>query len=193
MMNEFLDEGDALFLASSMPVRDADSFFAPSSPNVPVGANRGASGIDGTISSACGFARGIARPTTLIIGDIAFLHDLNSLNLAAQSSPPLTIIVVNNNGGGIFHFLPVAKATPHFEKYFATPHGLHFGKAADMFGLPYYHPATPDDFAAAYRKARDAGRPAVIEMSGDRRENFEQHQLIRSRLPAYLMTKRRSG
>jgi 2-succinyl-5-enolpyruvyl-6-hydroxy-3-cyclohexene-1-carboxylate synthase len=62
-----------------------------------------------------------------------------------------------------------------------------------VFGLPYSHPATRDDFAATYQKARAAGRSAVIEISGDRKENFEQHELIRSRLPAYLLTKRRIG
>ncbi len=192
-LSGMLDEGDAVFLASSMPVRDADTFFTSSSHNIPVGANRGASGIDGTIASACGFAQGAGKPTTLIIGDLAFLHDLNSLTLAAASAHPVTIILVNNDGGGIFHFLPVADTTPRFEKFFATPHGLHFGETAELFGLPYYRPTTPDDFAAAYRKARGGGRSAVIEISADRRENFEQHQLIRSRLPAYLMTKRRSG
>jgi len=193
MMSSLIEEGEALYLSNSMPVRDADTFFASSSHNVATGANRGASGIDGTIASACGFARGIGKPTTLIIGDVAFLHDLNSLAIAAKSAPPVIIILVNNDGGGIFHFLPVANATHHFEKFFATPHGLHFGKAAELFGLPYYHPAMPDDFAADYHKVRSAGRSALIEISGDRRENFEQHELIRSRLPAYLMTKRRSG
>lgn len=193
MLGELLDDDDALYVSSSMPVRDADTFFVSSSNRTPVGANRGASGIDGVIASACGFAHGIGKPTTLIIGDLAFLHDLNSLALAAGSANPLIIVLINNDGGGIFHFLPIANATPHFEKLFATPHGLHFGKAAGMFGLPYYHPTSPDEFTADYGKARAAGRSAVIEISGDRGENFEQHRLIRSRLPAYLMTKRRNG
>jgi 2-succinyl-5-enolpyruvyl-6-hydroxy-3-cyclohexene-1-carboxylate synthase len=174
--------GESLYLSNSMPVRDADSFIRPVSKDIPVGANRGASGIDGVIASACGFAAGSRRPTTLLIGDIALIHDLNSLNIAAQSDYPVVIVVINNNGGGIFHFLPVIIFQDTFEDYFGTPHGLSFECAAEMFDLPYYHPATTDRFQFFYSQARNNGKSAVIEITIDRRENFAEHEAIQNHL-----------
>jgi 2-succinyl-5-enolpyruvyl-6-hydroxy-3-cyclohexene-1-carboxylate synthase len=125
-----------LFLASSMPVRDMDMYAAAVDSNVFVAANRGASGIDGTIASidgtiasAAGFAAGLKRPVTLLTGDLAFLHDLNSLPLLRSIPQPLVIIVVNNRGGGIFSFLPIAEYKDVFETYFGTPHDFNFSNA----------------------------------------------------------------
>ena len=94
-------------VASSMPVRDLDTYAAAGGAPVPVAANRGASGIDGTVATAAGFARGLGRPVTLLIGDLALLHDLNSL--AMLRDVPVVVVVLNNDGGGIFSFLPVAR------------------------------------------------------------------------------------
>ncbi len=103
-------QNSALFLASSMPIRDMDMFASADGPRIPVGANRGASGIDGTVAAAAGFAIGLDAPTTLLIGDLSLLHDLNSLAILKNLNPPVTAVVINNNGGGIlttFRF-------PHF-------------------------------------------------------------------------------
>jgi len=181
-IGKVITDGEALYLSNSMPVRDADGFIIPVLKDIPVGANRGASGIDGVIASACGFAAGSRRPTTLLIGDLAFIHDLNSLDIAARSDYPVVIVVINNNGGGIFHFLPVVKFQDAFEDYFGTPHGLSFERAAEMFDLPYYHPATIDRFQSFYRQARNNGKSAVIEITIDRRENFAEHEAIRNYL-----------
>lgn len=94
----------------------------------PVAANRGASGIDGVVSTAAGFAEGLSRPVTLLIGDLSFLHDINGLNLlrSGESRPPLTIVLVNNAGGGIFSFLPIAGAVApeQFTPLWATPQNV---------------------------------------------------------------------
>jgi len=162
-----------------MPVRDADSFMALQSGNIMVGCNRGVSGIDGVLASACGFAAGCRRPTTLLIGDLALLHDLNSLALVSRSEQPVIIVVLNNNGGGIFHFLPISQFETVFEPYFGTPHNLTFDHAAEMFNLPYARPTSGDEFAAVYRKARANRQSVLIEIITDRRANVEEHQRLR--------------
>lgn len=190
-MNNVLSSGEALFLSNSMPVRDADSLIFGRDADIIVGGNRGVSGIDGIIASASGFAAGCCRPTILLIGDLAFIHDLNSLQLAAQSKHPIIIIVTNNNGGGIFHFLPVAHFSDIFEKGWGTPHDLTFEAAATLFGLDYHHPSSIKQLRLACSEARQNRRSSIIEITGDRCKNFEEHEAIRSALRQFLLFRRR--
>jgi 2-succinyl-5-enolpyruvyl-6-hydroxy-3-cyclohexene-1-carboxylate synthase len=183
---EWLDNNDALFLSNSMPVRDADSFIPKRTGRIPVGANRGASGIDGIIASACGFAAGCRRRTTLLVGDLAFLHDLGSLALAARAEYPVVIVVINNNGGGIFSFLPISGYPDVFENYFGTPHGFNFRSASEMFGLPWCSPADINQYKQAYTEAINSNRSAVIEIRTDRGENRRDHELLRDGLTRTL-------
>lgn len=169
-------DAQALVLASSMPVRDANRYGATDGAAVPVVANRGASGIDGTVATAAGVAAARAAPATLLIGDLALLHDLNSLALLGEV--PVIVVVVNNHGGGIFHFLPIAKHTDVFEPYFATPHGCSFEHAAACFDLPYKRPETRDDFERAYRHACEQGMSALIEVQTDREANRDLHETL---------------
>ncbi len=165
-----------LVLAASMPVRDADAFAVPDGAAALVASNRGASGIDGTVATAAGYARGLGAPATLLIGDLALLHDLNSLALLRDpQQPPLTVVAVNNDGGGIFHFLPVARHEEIFEPYFGTPHGLRFEHAARLFGLDYHHPDAASDFAEVYAAAVASGRSSLIEVTTEREENRALH------------------
>jgi 2-succinyl-5-enolpyruvyl-6-hydroxy-3-cyclohexene-1-carboxylate synthase len=182
----WLDNNDALFLSNSMPVRDADSFMPARTGQIPVGANRGASGIDGVIASACGFAAGCRRRTTLLIGDLAFLHDLGSLALAASAEYPVLIVVFNNNGGGIFSFLPISGYPDVFEKYFGTPHGLEFRPAAEMFGLPWYSATSVDEYKTAYTDAVAGCSSAVIEIRTNRGDNRQDHDSLREGLSSIL-------
>ena len=175
--------GQGLVLAASMPVRDADAFAAPGGPAPLVVSNRGASGIDGTVATAAGVARGLDAPVTLLIGDLALLHDLNSLALLRDpAQPPVTVGVVNNDGGGIFHFLPIAEDEAVFEPYFGTPHGLGFEHAARMFGLGYHRPETPGDLAVLL--AGTVERSALIEVRTDRVENRVLHADLLQRAAA---------
>ncbi|GIV62640.1 MAG: 2-succinyl-5-enolpyruvyl-6-hydroxy-3-cyclohexene-1-carboxylate synthase [Rhodothermaceae bacterium] len=166
----------ALVLASSMPVRDADTFATPEGAPVPVYTNRGASGIDGTVATAVGVARARGRPVTLLIGDLALLHDLNALMLLREV--PVVVVVINNDGGGIFHFLPIARHERFFEPFFGTPHGLGFEHAARLFGLPYHRPDTLPAFEAVYQAACAAGRSALIEVVTDRHANVALHRRL---------------
>jgi 2-succinyl-5-enolpyruvyl-6-hydroxy-3-cyclohexene-1-carboxylate synthase len=178
-LSRLLPEGSGLVLAASMPVRDADAFAAPDGPPALVASNRGASGIDGTVATAAGLARGLGRGVTLLVGDLALLHDLNSLALLRDpAQPPVTLVAVNNDGGGIFHFLPIARHAEVFEPFVATPHGMGFEDAARMFGLAYARPETAGDFEATYAEASASGRSALIEVRTERRANHALHAAL---------------
>ncbi|MFN3189708.1 MAG: 2-succinyl-5-enolpyruvyl-6-hydroxy-3-cyclohexene-1-carboxylic-acid synthase [Aureliella sp.] len=173
-----------LFLGNSMPIRDMDWFGgAPEHDQaIPlvrhVAANRGASGIDGLLATAVGYANGLERPTTVLIGDLSALHDLNSFSLVSNSATPMIILVVNNQGGHIFDLLPI-RSSPHFEQYFNTPHDYRFAGAAEMFGLPYLRATDMQSFRASYDHALAQSRSHVIELATDRQVNLETRQQIR--------------
>lgn len=167
VLSEFLPERHGLILASSLPVRLVDRFGSLGGSAPRVVTNRGASGIDGTVATASGAARGLGWPATLLIGDLALRHDLSSLPLL-KSGPPVVIVCLNNDGGGIFHLLPIARHASVFEPYFTTPHGLDFAHAAAHAGLPYAAPRTLGEFADAYAGALQRGTSALIEVRTDR-------------------------
>lgn len=183
-----IPENTGLFLGNSMPIRDMDMFAAADKNAVIVGGNRGASGIDGTLASAFGFCAGLRRPVTVMTGDLAFLHDLNSLKMHQHLNHPVVIIILNNNGGGIFSFLPIAQYTQVFERYFATPHDLHFEQASHMFGLNYAQPRTPEELIAAYTMTFVRKKSTVIEISIDRNDNVRIHQELQKHIVARLQT-----
>ena len=174
----------ALLLGNSMPIRDMN-MFASGSPQRIV-ANRGASGIDGLIATAAGFAAGSGRPVTALLGDLALLHDLNSLALLAAGKQPVVLIVINNDGGGIFSFLPVAQNGADFERFFGAPHGLTFAGAAQQFNLPYAAPTTLPELHDAYYTAYASGRPALLEVRTDRRLNHAEHAALQRELERAL-------
>jgi len=178
LVSNYIGSDEGLFLASSMPVRDMDAFAVFEGEAVPVEANRGTSGIDGTLASAAGFARGLNRRVTLLIGDLAFLHDINSLGLLKTLDPPMVIVLLNNNGGGIFSFLPIAEHKDVFESHFAAPHGFTFAAAAALFELDYACPASVDEFVREYERARCAATSTLIEVSTDRQENVRAHRIL---------------
>ena len=163
-----------------------DAFGCTRPRQVAVAANRGASGIDGTIATATGFARGLGRTVTLIVGDLAFLHDLNSLRLVQDLSAPLVIVVLNNDGGGVFSFLPIAGEPDVFERYFATPHGMTFEHAAAMFGLHYAEPSSAGAFVHAYDEARRRRESTLIEVRTRRTDNRELHEALRNEAERYI-------
>ncbi len=180
LISRHIPEGHGLCVASSMPIRDVDTFAATDGAVVPVVANRGASGIDGTVATAAGFARGSGLPITLLIGDLALLHDLNSL--AMLRDLPVVVVVLNNDGGAIFSFLPVARHKEFFEPYFGTPQGVSYEGAAKMFGLAYELPRTTEEFVEAYSAAVDRSTPTLIEVRTDREENVALHRKLLSKI-----------
>lgn len=175
---ELLPEESILFAGNSMPVRDMDAFLPTSSKRILCMANRGASGIDGVVSTALGFGAASGRRVTLVIGDLSFYHDMNGLLAAKKYGLNATIIVVNNDGGGVFSFLPQAQFPDGFEEYFGTPHGLGFRFAAEMYELDYEKVESWDDFRRAVSRSQSAKGAAIIEVPGDRIKNVELHQQV---------------
>jgi 2-succinyl-5-enolpyruvyl-6-hydroxy-3-cyclohexene-1-carboxylate synthase len=180
----FKDHG--LFLGNSMPIRDMDMFSDSAGRVVRVGTNRGASGIDGNIASAAGFARGLNHPTTLIIGDLAFIHDVNSLSILKRMDQPVMIILINNRGGGIFSFLPIADFKDVFEPYFVTPHDYSFEHAASLFHIPYHQPRDFEAFIQNYQTALKGQASVIIEARVDRDENKRFHQNLYQKIISFL-------
>ncbi|MEI8031968.1 MAG: 2-succinyl-5-enolpyruvyl-6-hydroxy-3-cyclohexene-1-carboxylic-acid synthase [Chlorobiaceae bacterium] len=175
----------AIFVSNSMPARNMNLFAAPTTLlPVRTALNRGASGIDGIISTAAGFATGLQVPTTLLIGDISFLHDLNALSLLNHRWNRLIVIALNNHGGGIFSFLPVAKATDKLDLCFATPQNFSIELAAKTFGLDYAHPHTNREFTERYKAALTSPRSIIIEVETNRQENLLLHRTLQAKIKA---------
>ncbi len=179
-------EGSVLFLGNSMPIRDADMFGATDGNDIIATANRGASGIDGTLATAAGFAAGLRRRTTALLGDLSVLHDLNSLALVDSLNVPFTLVTVNNDGGGIFSFLPIADHPKHFERFFGTPHGMNFERIAPAFGLEYVHADSRDGFKEAYARASAENGHCLIEVNTRRDDNERLHRAIDKEILAAL-------
>jgi 2-succinyl-5-enolpyruvyl-6-hydroxy-3-cyclohexene-1-carboxylate synthase len=173
-----------LFVASSMPVRDVESFTGVRDDAPRVLCNRGANGIDGTVSSAFGAAAVTSRPVVLLIGDVALAHDVGGLMAARRLGLAITIVLLDNDGGGIFEFLPLARARDIFEEHVATPHGLDFAHAAALYGCAY---AQADDLAglrAALARAVGAGETTIIRVGSDRAANLALHRELSAAVAA---------
>ena len=172
-----------LWLSSSMPVREVEAFFPQSAKALRFLANRGANGIDGVTSSAAGAALASGRPTFLLTGELALLHDLGGLLAASRAGAELTIVCVNNGGGGIFDFLPVAGEAEQadFEEHIATPSGIDLAAVATLAGLSHTLAGTP----AEVREAAAAG-PGLVEVRTDRAESVRLHRELYDRVAARL-------
>lgn len=161
---------ERLFVSNSMPVRDIDTLL-PAGTNIKVLANRGANGIDGVLSSALGSCHD-TDSAALLIGDLAFYHDSNALQLLKHHPGKFSVVVVNNNGGGIFSFLPQASIGPQlFEDLFGTPLDLNIRGFAETYGLSYRLIESPKDV----QKAIESGIQ-LIEFPSDRARNVVAHQ-----------------
>ncbi len=172
-----------LVLAGSMSVRYADIFGAHEGRQLKVFGMRGANGIDGTIAHAAGIAAASTEPTLLVCGDLALLHDLNSLAPVAYFAKNLTILLIDNNGGGIFHFLPVRELEPHFDTIHATPHDLNLAAAKDLFGLDWIDISSPTKLRN--QMSHPHGRARVFHVRTSPSDNLTAH----SRLIELLLMK----
>jgi 2-succinyl-5-enolpyruvyl-6-hydroxy-3-cyclohexene-1-carboxylate synthase len=178
-LGEWLAPEATLFVASSMPIRDVELHLPARVPLPRVLSNRGANGIDGTISAAFGAAAARpGQPVVLLIGDVALLHDLGGLVAARRLGLELTIVALNNDGGGIFHFLPVSGEGAAFTEHVATPHGLSLERVAALFELDYVAPTTEEHLRAGIDAATGAGRVTLIEVRTDRAENLALHRRL---------------
>jgi 2-succinyl-5-enolpyruvyl-6-hydroxy-3-cyclohexene-1-carboxylate synthase len=160
---QYIHEDSAVMLSASLIFREAEYFVPCLSKTLYVGANRGATGIDGVLSSGIGFGEGLHKPCTVLIGDQALLHDLNALALMAGTSIPVYVIVINNHSGAIFHFFDLGDTGERLR----NPHPWNFRGVADNFQLPYVCPASVEAFVAAYREAQAQQRSTLFEIVVD--------------------------
>jgi 2-succinyl-5-enolpyruvyl-6-hydroxy-3-cyclohexene-1-carboxylate synthase len=156
LLSGHLPKGTPLFIANSMPVRDVEYFWQMSDRAYQPFFSRGANGIDGTLSTALGIAHH-NKPTVLLTGDLAFLHDTNGLLAASQLAGHLTIVLINNGGGGIFELLPIAQFEPEFEKYFVTPQQAKFPSLCETYGVGYQLIETVEDFVGCIKALPSKG------------------------------------
>ncbi len=197
-----------LFVASSMPVRDIETFWPAREDPPRVLCNRGANGIDGTVSSAFGVAAADDGPVVLLIGDVALAHDIGGLLAAGRLGLKLTIVLLDNDGGGIFDFLPLSQASmarapdPHagdhdgdgdgdgesiYARHVSTPTGLDFAKAADLYGLAHERAEDVPAFRAALERALARDSSSIVEVRTARAENVRLHRHIWSAVSEQAM------
>jgi len=185
-----------LFVASSMPVREIETFWPVREDPPRVLCNRGANGIDGTVSSAFG-AAAEGGPVVLLIGDVALAHDIGGLLAAKRLGLKLTIVLVDNRGGGIFDFLAVAgaeiaraeepggdddqrevAAQDIYTRHIATPTGLDFADAARLYGLAHERVEDVAGLRSALERALADEHSAIVEVRGDRDANVRLHREV---------------
>jgi 2-succinyl-5-enolpyruvyl-6-hydroxy-3-cyclohexene-1-carboxylate synthase len=182
-LGQLLPAQATLFVASSMPVRDIESFWPTLQAPPRVLCNRGANGIDGTVSSAFGVAASEQGPVVLLVGDLTLAHDIGGLLAATRLGLALTIVLLNNDGGGIFDFLPVAAtatdaADDVFTRHITTPTGLDFADAAKLYGIT--HERVDDVFALRSALERSLAHPhtSIIEVRTERAANVALHRSV---------------
>jgi 2-succinyl-5-enolpyruvyl-6-hydroxy-3-cyclohexene-1-carboxylate synthase len=183
---EFLPPSATLFVGASMPIRDVEEFFPVLNEPPRVMANRGANGIDGTVSSAFGVAAASAGQVVLVLGDLTLAHDIGGLLAARRLGLKLTIVVINNNGGGIFNFLPVSSHGDAFEQHIATPAGLDFTHAAALYSCRHERVESVDDLISALKQAVSVAETTIIEVLTNRAANRNVHHMVESAALARL-------
>lgn len=182
---KMIPNGSDIFVSSSMPVRDIDTFLMATAKDIRIVANRGTNGIDGVVSTAMGFSQGNNRETYLLIGDLAFLHDVNGLIASRYQDCNLTIIVMNNDGGGIFSYLPQSTVEAHYEDLFGTPTALKFHDIANMYDMDYIRVDDISELTVKFTTIKK--RPMrLIEIFTNREENVYAHRALWNRINAGL-------
>jgi 2-succinyl-5-enolpyruvyl-6-hydroxy-3-cyclohexene-1-carboxylate synthase len=179
---EALPDDALVWVSSSMPIRDVETFFPSTKKPINLLSNRGANGIDGVVSSALGAAAASDGHAYLLIGELALLHDVGALLAARRLGLELTIVCVNNGGGGIFDFLPVAEHADAeaYERLVATPSGIDLGQLAHGIGLRHVLGATPEELRAAIAE------PGLVEVRTDRALSVERHRELFKRVAREL-------
>lgn len=174
-IQDMLPEESRFAVANSMAIRDVDYFWESRQHSLKMLCNRGANGIDGTVSTALGISTS-QHPTVLLTGDLAFFHDLNGLLIGKNNSLNLTIVVVNNDGGAIFKYLPQSK-NKHFEYLFMTPHGMDFSGLKALYNLTYYEPADYEAFEHDFQEALTLDGIKVLNVRIDAELSKSLHDL----------------
>jgi 2-succinyl-5-enolpyruvyl-6-hydroxy-3-cyclohexene-1-carboxylate synthase len=175
-----------LFVSNSMSVRDLDRFARPREASITALANRGASGIDGITSTALGAGSVDDDPLILVLGDLAYYHDMNGLLAVSRCGVDATIVLVDNDGGGIFRMLPIAAFDPPFTEGFETPHGLDFAPTGDLYDLEFTRIDSREAFREAYENSLASAGTQVITVSFDSEASHEHRERIHEQVCAEI-------
>ncbi len=136
LLSQILPPNTPMFISNSMPVRDMEYFWKPNDRACQPYINRGANGIDGSLSTALGIAHQ-NQSVVMLTGDLSLLHDTNGFLIRSHFQGHLTIVLLNNNGGGIFGMLPIAQFNPPFEEFFSTPQNIDFEQLCKTYQVEY--------------------------------------------------------
>jgi len=166
-----------LFIGNSTTIRDFDLFAGKNTKNIKVYTNRGASGIEGNIATTLGIASQSSNPSFMVLGDLAFYYDSNSLLISKQNKIPLTIMVINNNGGGIFSMLPIAEQKDIFEKYFTTPINLELKHLSNLYKARYFNPKSIEELIHIFSSKLDLSKLNIVEIKTDSKKSIEFRKL----------------
>ncbi|MCX6174692.1 MAG: 2-succinyl-5-enolpyruvyl-6-hydroxy-3-cyclohexene-1-carboxylic-acid synthase [Ignavibacteriales bacterium] len=153
-----------LMISNSLPIRDIDFFASSNNKNINIFSNRGASGIDGINSTALGIAKTSKEPTYLLIGDLAFYHDMNGLHNAIKYKIPLTVVLINNNGGGIFESLPISDYKEFLLENFLTPLELDLSKLVKAYGGKFIRIKNWKEFSSTISSSKKNKKITVLEI-----------------------------
>jgi 2-succinyl-5-enolpyruvyl-6-hydroxy-3-cyclohexene-1-carboxylate synthase len=170
-----------LFVSNSMPIRDIDRFGEPHENSVTALANRGASGIDGITSTGLGAGSVDDDPLVLVLGDLAYYHDMNGLLAVSRCGVDATIVLIDNDGGGIFHKLPIADFDPPFTEGFVTPHGLDFAPTGDLYGVEFTRTGDRETFRERYSESLSSAGTQVIAVEFDGEESHDYRETVHER------------
>lgn len=168
-----IPSGSNLMISNSMPIRDFDYFAEKTNKHITVYNNRGASGIDGILSTALGIAAASNKHTFLLIGDLAFYYDINSLLTAKNYKIPLTVILVNNNGGGIFEILPISRHKEVFHEFFKTELNIDFKPIVKGFGGYYSSVTKWEDLHKEISNSLNRKKISILECKTDAKTSLQ--------------------
>ncbi|MCT7994437.1 2-succinyl-5-enolpyruvyl-6-hydroxy-3-cyclohexene-1-carboxylic-acid synthase [Laspinema olomoucense] len=174
LISQHLPPKTPLFIANSMPVRDIEYFWKPGNRHIRPFVNRGANGIDGTLSTALGIAHR-HQSSVMLTGDLALLHDTNGFLIRQYFQGHLTIILINNNGGGIFGMLPIAKFDPPFTEFFATPQNINFARLCACYDIEYQRIESWQQLQSLLNPLPSSGI-RVLEVKSDRNLDVKWRQ-----------------
>lgn len=177
---DHIPDNSTIYIGNSTVVRSFDAYFSYDNiKNIKVATNRGVSGIEGFIASTAGFIDGTQKEVYLVIGDVAFIHDLNSLLFLKDIKTPMKIIIVNNDGGGIFTLLPINKEKAILD-YISSPHGQNFKKMAESFGIDYVGVSERVEFLEGFKSMQTKNHHTILEVFIDHETNKGVYDQLRT-------------
>lgn len=175
-----IDNHAILYLGNSTAVRSFDSYFSyTNKKSLTIATNRGVSGIEGMLASTVGLIDGLKKTAYLIIGDISFLHDLNSIYFLKELKTPVKIILINNFSGGIFTLLPIDKEKDVI-KHVSSPHQITFEKIAGLCDIHYSRIKNANDLKNTIDQIANSNKHEFVEILVDNEINKKMYDVLKT-------------